>query len=148
MQSNSLLSRLYKKIENKPKLFLYTPLALYWLALFIGTTLPTDEIPQMFKTQDKIEHFLGYFGLAVLVNLWMHFQTKLDFLKRKAHIFSFLVVTCYAAIDEIHQLFIPGRDCDILDWTADSIGGLIGVIIVYFFIKHSLRKLASYSVPI
>ncbi len=147
MQSNSLLSRLYKKIESKPKLFLYTPLALYWLALFIGTTLPTDEIPQMFKTQDKFEHLLGYFGLAVLVNLWMHFQSKSDFLKRKAHIFSFLLVTCYAAIDEIHQLFIPGRDCDILDWTADSIGGLIGVLVIYFFIKHSLRKPASYTVP-
>ncbi len=140
MQSSSLLSRLYKKIESRPILFLYSPLALYWLALFIGTTLPTDKIPQLFKVQDKFEHFFGYFGLAVLVHLWLHFQNRWSFLREKAYLFSFLIITCYAALDEIHQLFIPGRDCDILDWTADSIGGLIGATLIFLFIKASTKK--------
>ena len=145
MQSSSLLSRLYKIIKSRPKLFLYTPLVLYWLALFIGTTLPTDELPHLFKAQDKFEHLLGYFGLAVLVQLWLHFQTRMNMLREKAYLFTFLIVTCYAAIDEIHQLFIPGRDCDILDWTADSIGALIGVILIYIFIRISTRKSAPVS---
>jgi VanZ family protein len=140
MQSSSLLNRLYNTIQNKPGLFLYTPLALYWLALFIGTTLPTDKIPQFFNAQDKFEHLLGYFGLAVLIHLWLHFQTRWNMLREKAYLFSFLIVTCYAAFDELHQLFIPGRDCDILDWTADSIGGLAGVLIIYLFIKVSTKN--------
>ena len=36
----------------------------------------------------------------------------------------------YALFDELHQLFVPGRDCEILDWCADFIGSLLGVLIV------------------
>ena len=28
----------------------------------------------------------------------------------------------YAATDEIHQSFVPGRDADVRDWFADTIG--------------------------
>jgi VanZ family protein len=37
-------------------------------------------------------------------------------------------------LDELHQLFIPGRSCDILDWTADTAGVIIGVIIMTLLI--------------
>jgi len=42
----------------------------------------------------------------------------------------------YAGLDEIHQIFIPGRDCDILDWVSDSSGVLLGLgfvkMLIYF----------------
>lgn len=31
----------------------------------------------------------------------------------------------YAASDEMHQSFIPGRDANIMDWLADAAGILI-----------------------
>ena len=36
------------------------------------------------------------------------------------------VTTLYAASDELHQLFVPGRDSSVFDWTADAIGGAAG----------------------
>ncbi len=31
----------------------------------------------------------------------------------------------YAASDEVHQSFVPGRDANIMDWLADAVGILI-----------------------
>jgi VanZ family protein len=137
MRSNSLFNHLYNRLEQRTFLYLYAPLTIYWLALFIGTTLPTDEIPQLFNSQDKFEHLFAYFGLAVMVYLWLHFQNKKLLLKRNALLFSIIIVLTYAALDELHQMYIPGRVCDIFDWTADAIGGLTGIILVYFFIKSN-----------
>jgi VanZ family protein len=137
MQSNSLSNRLYNSLKNKTVLYLYIPLAVYWLALFIGTTLPTDEIPNMFKAQDKIEHLLAYFGLAVMVYMWLHFQKKNISLKQNALMFSIVIVLFYGAFDELHQMLVPRRVADITDWTADAIGGIFGVAMVYLFINSN-----------
>ena len=37
----------------------------------------------------------------------------------------------YAASDEIHQSFVPGRDASIMDWAADAVGILISSYIYY-----------------
>jgi VanZ family protein len=137
MQSNSLLNRLYNKIHEQTFLYLYVPLAIYWIAMFVGTSLPSDEIPQLFRAQDKFEHLFAYFGLAVMVYLWLHFQNKKIFLKKNALLFSILIILAYAAVDELHQMLVPGRVSDIIDWLADSIGGMCGVVMVYYFIKFN-----------
>ena len=43
----------------------------------------------------------------------------------------------YAASDEFHQTFVPGRDGNIVDVLIDSSGALVGILlssIVYFLI--------------
>jgi len=37
----------------------------------------------------------------------------------------------YAASDEMHQSFVPGRDMSIMDWLADAIGILISGYVYY-----------------
>lgn len=37
-----------------------------------------------------------------------------------------LLASAYAATDEWHQLFVPGRDSDVRDWLADTIGAAAG----------------------
>lgn len=108
---------------------------LYWVTIFILTTIPADAIPQFFNWQDKIEHFSAYFVLAVLLNLTLYFQKQFKLISDKSFLFTALFVAGYGAIDELHQLFIPGRQCDFFDWTSDTIGGLIGVLIVYTFLR-------------
>ena len=46
-----------------------------------------------------------------------------------------LVVIFYGIIDEVHQLFIPGRMAEILDWLADVGGALIGILLVLVLVK-------------
>ena len=64
------------------------------------------------------------------MNLFLLFQNKQKLLKEKAWLFTLIFSATYAMIDEFHQLLIPGRSCDIKDWTADVIGVLLGLLFI------------------
>ena len=69
----------------------------------------------------KVAHFLEYLILGVLsINCFKkHFSKYL--------IISIFFCIIYAFSDEIHQLFIDGRSCQVLDVFIDSIGSLSGI---------------------
>lgn len=127
------------KLESNKKWLVYLPLIIYWLILFTATTLPSKDLPDT-HVSDKIEHFTAYFILAVLLNFAMMFQNKYPGLRRKAWLFTLIIILSYAGLDEIHQLFIPGRDCEVLDWVADSSGVLLGVGLVRILINYYKYK--------
>lgn len=65
-----------------------------------------------------------------------------DFSNRKRMLFSFLIGVEYAAIDEIHQLFIDGRSGQILDVFIDSFGVAIGICVV-MLVYQMARKIIT-----
>lgn len=146
MQLNTFVNRLYDFLNNRKISLIYIPLAIYWSLIFVATSIPTDEIPHLFKFQDKFEHFTAYFLLAILFSFTLHFQEKYIALKKRFFIFSLLILIFYGAIDEIHQMFIPGRIADIYDWLADVIGGSFGIVLSYFVImlgqKNKLQNIS------
>ncbi len=92
-------------------------LAVYWLIIFAGTHAPT--LPQAASfISDKVLHFSAYFGLAVLLcwvtqtrqRVWIKFGTVI------------VIALAYAAFDEWTQGFVPGRQSDIKDFSADACG--------------------------
>lgn len=137
MQSNSLSIRLYNTLQKNPLFYVYLPLCVYWILLFILTTIPPDKIPQVFSYQDKIEHFIAYLILSFLLMLSLHFQKKNEMVSRKSFLFTIIFLIAYATIDEVHQIYIPGRYCDITDWLADVTGGIIGIIFSNYFIRFN-----------
>lgn len=55
------------------------------------------------------------------------------------------IAAFYAATDEIHQYFVPGRACMFMDVCIDSVGALLGilfatVIMIVFEYSQCLRK--------
>jgi len=124
---------LFKYIELHKKHLVYMPLFFYWLLILTLTSLPGAYMPDV-KINDKIEHFLAFGGLGFLLHLSLRIQDKVSIVKKIPWLFTILIVACYAAFDELHQLFIPGRMCDINDWIADMIGTCIGVAIMAFMI--------------
>lgn len=54
---------------------------------------------------------------------------QLKKVRGKSILYSQLFGTLYAISDEIHQLFIAGRSCEIRDVCIDSLGVLTGIII-------------------
>jgi len=130
MQSSLFVNRLYKTLQEHK--------VLYWVIIFTATTIPVDGLPKFFDAQDKFEHFAAYFILEILLALTLHFQDKYSALKLKPILFSLLFLSLYAALDEIHQYFIPGRYADVLDWIADVIGGAIAIFLLRMFFKKTL----------
>lgn len=53
---------------------------------------------------------------------------------------TWLFGTFYAIIDELHQLYVPGRSCEFMDVCIDSSGILIGLFIA-IFIAFLIRKI-------
>lgn len=124
---------MFKYLELHKKNFVYLPLIFYWLLILTLTSLPGYDMPNI-KINDKIEHFLAFGGLGFLLFLSLRIQNKYILLKKLPWLFTILFVALYAAFDELHQLFIPGRMCDFNDWVADMIGVIIGVLIMAVFI--------------
>ncbi len=54
----------------------------------------------------------------------------------------FILSALYAVTDEIHQVFVPGRDGNATDVMIDSSGALIGVLILFIiiFLKKKITK--------
>jgi VanZ family protein len=123
-------------LENKK--VAYALLVIYWIALFIGTTLPGNSLPS-FGGVDKIKHFGGYLGLTVLLYITLLFQDKYKTFKSHAFAATFIIVAVYGMLDELHQLLVPGRSADVLDWIADITGVTIGLLFVKIFLKNKLH---------
>lgn len=137
MPSSLFVKRLYSTLQEHKVLLVYVPLAVYWVIIFTATSIPVDGLPKLFDAQDKLEHFAAYFILEILLALTLHFQDKFSTLKAKPILFSLLLLSLYAALDEIHQYFIPGRYADVLDWAADVIGGAIAIFLLRIFFQKA-----------
>jgi VanZ family protein len=42
---------------------------------------------------------------------------------------AFLLGSAYAATDEVHQLFVAGREGSPLDWLVDTVGVALGILL-------------------
>ncbi|MDP2036780.1 MAG: VanZ family protein [Ignavibacteria bacterium] len=137
MPSSLFVNRLYSTLKEHKVFLVYVPLVVYWGIIFTATSIPVDGLPKLFDAQDKLEHFAAYFILEILLALTLHFQDKFYTLKLKPILFSLLFLSLYAALDEIHQYFIPGRYADVLDWAADVIGGSIAIFLLRIFFQKT-----------
>lgn len=80
----------------------------------------------------KLAHFTEYLILGTLV---INMFTKNN--AKKTYLLSILLCIIYAISDEIHQIFVPGRACQIKDILIDSVGSITGV---YLFKLLKKRK--------
>lgn len=81
----------------------------------------------------KGAHFTAY---AILGGLCFADLRVLDKFKLKINFIIALVISAlYAASDELHQYFVPGRSCEIRDVMIDSLGALTGITVVIIFSK-------------
>ncbi len=72
----------------------------------------------------KAAHFSEYALLGALWYIWLRH-------KPKNLLLAFLAATGYAVTDEIHQLFVPGREGKIWDVLIDSSGGICGILAAF-----------------
>lgn len=75
----------------------------------------------------KSAHFFLFGILGVLaVNAYKSLRIRKNSL---VAVLSFATCVAYAISDEIHQKFVPGRSCEILDILIDSAGSLLFIAI-------------------
>lgn len=86
-------------------------------------------------------HFLEYAGLSVLIYnaLYRSYGYFRPFL-------SVIISALYAVTDEIHQLFVEGRACQITDVIIDTVGAAAGIavltVLIFIYQEAKRRKQA------
>lgn len=94
--------------------------------LYLATT--PLEVPLVEDFDDKVNHVLAFFGLALLLDFSFP-GSNLD--ARKV-----LALLAFGMLIEIIQYHLPYRTFSLLDWAADGLG-----ILVYRFALPGLRYL-------
>ena len=83
----------------------------------------------------KSAHIFAYFVLGVLIFRSLR-QTKLA----KPVLWAPIICAVYAATDEFHQLFVPGRSGEVRDILIDTIAAITGVVITHLILKTTCKK--------
>ncbi len=100
---------------------------IYWLPVILCaglisylSSIPGDDVPELFENQDIILHIIEYAVLAFFVNRAVIAYFNLSYTQRFLWIFIFCLF--YAILDEWHQSFVLGREPALIDVVNDSIG--------------------------
>jgi VanZ family protein len=101
--------------------------ALYWMALFVATHVPTPRRPpnEPRRSIDKQAHVVAFAGLALLLC-----ATGAAFKQPswRTYLIVLGIIAAYGVIDEVTQAFVPTRSADWQDWAADMAGAVCGLV--------------------
>ncbi len=101
-----------------------------WMALiFLFSSLPGSDVPGGIA---PYAHFVVYavLGALILVALGRPGLVR----------HAVVAASAYGITDEIHQMFVPGRTADPLDWLIDSIGALAGALLVLSMMRRRASR--------
>ena len=81
----------------------------------------------------KIAHFSEYAVGGILIFLLILTFEKIS--PKVRNISSIIITIIYAISDEVHQLFVPGREGKIVDVYIDTLGIITGILFINLIIK-------------
>lgn len=126
-KSNELSKGLTKKIVE---------IVVRYIPLEADAIPKVDLLDQLNNIVRKFAHAAAYFILGILsVNAFM----RSSMIGNKAYLFSIIFCILYAISDEVHQVFVAGRGCQLQDVLIDSAGAILGVGLVW--VIKSLSKM-------
>lgn len=105
--------------------------SLLWaVAIFIISSIPKlDTAITRLEGCDKVAHFVEYFILGWALRYWSRGGSR-----------GFLVGgVAFAAFDELHQRYVPGREMSLWDFVADAAGVVAGFLITGAIYKRRAR---------
>ena len=120
---------------------MWGPVAAYYGVITFLSSLTASEIHLDLGHLDKGVHFLefGLFG-AILARA-LFWEQRFYHIAKKWWMIAGGGVALLAVIDEIHQMFVPGRTPDVMDWLADITGAAVGMLLVRAIYRRRIRIL-------
>lgn len=106
------------------------PAIVYLAAIHLVSSVPGEELPALID--DRVAHFLQYFGLGVLLHLA---ASGFDRRGRPWLVVGSVVLfaAVWGGVDEFHQSFVPGRDSSLKDVVFDVVGATTATLLVRWF---------------
>ena len=105
--------------KKNPFLAYRAPALGYAVLIFVMSAIPGYELPDLpFYSFDKIVHAIEFGLFGMLLYRALRFPEPFS----SPYLLTLFIGIPYAALDEIHQLYVPGRNCDIIDFIMDALG--------------------------
>lgn len=120
--------------KERKRALLWSVTILIALSIFICSSLTFSSSNAPGQSKDFLPilyHILAFFFLATFFLLAMKPKNN------KTFVLVIIILLLYAFLDEVHQLFVPGRFFDMFDFLCDSIGIFFGTIASYKLKKIS-----------
>ena len=99
-------------------------------------TMPLADLAMDIATLNhfirKVAHFTVYLVLGILTVNSLKASGVPIF---KAIMWALVICIAYAATDEIHQMFVPGRGAQVKDVLIDSVGAVVGICVYYGIVR-------------
>jgi VanZ family protein len=110
---------------------------IFWMGfIFLLSSVPGEDIPDIpIPYFHRVVHFIEYSILgALLIRAFLYSGLKLNVIKLT--MLSVMLIALFAASDEWHQTFVPGRSGKSDDALFDVFSSLIGI---YLYNKNRQR---------
>lgn len=120
--------------------FWFLPISWAFL-IFLGSSIHGGSIPAPVSVASQALHACEYAVLAYLIVRALQSTKKERYPLKKILVVAFTISVLYAATDEFHQFYIPGRHPDPLDLLMDALGSGAGVFLWYLFVRRRLNDI-------
>ena len=97
------------------------------ILIWLFPHISEDTIDQVHLVVRKTAHFVEYSILGVLIWRLIHFDPAWAACRSRELLTALLVAALYAASDEFHQSFVPGREAAMHDVLLDPCGAGFGL---------------------
>ena len=129
---------------NRIRFFKWLPALLTMAVIFWFSSQPSSELPNFGLVDRMIKKSGHVFEYAVL-SIWVLYA--LDFRKDRRWL-AWLISLLYAATDEFHQSFVPGRFPSVWDVVIfDNAGALISLWITQRYINKNDQRISPDRLP-
>jgi VanZ family protein len=105
----------------------------YIAGLFVGGAQPV-AVGLFPSPWDKLAHVTAFGAMAVLLELAL----------RPAQWLLVVFPSAVSVLDELHQIFLPGRHASGADWLAATAGAVLALLVLRF---TTVRRLVSRLYP-
>jgi VanZ family protein len=107
--------------------------------IFILSSVPGSPEEGGFKfltdIDPNLQNFLHVPLFGMLQVLWLNALAKYDMPERKIIIICLAICLAYGGLDELHQMFVPGRYASLTDISLNFTGVVVGTLAFLFWRK-------------
>ena len=107
------------------RLALWVAVGAYLATIFALSSMSAPLPALTSRVSDKVLHAVEYGGLGLLLSAALRLSGRSP---GRAAALGLLLASLYGASDELHQAFVPNRDCSGWDWLADTAGAALGAL--------------------
>ena len=134
----------------------WLPLLIWTIIIFLASSNPAPEklLPPRwiepcfanYPANQSCSEYLGRFLHVIEYAILSFLTCRAIFWDIRTHrlttIFAILIaIELFALSDEIHQLFVPGRNFQLIDLGLDLLGGVIGLMIFLLITRKSISSI-------